>query len=212
MISRTALIVVDVQDGIANLTDGVPDADEVTQAISSILRDARLHNGIQITHYESKRMVEIVFVQHDDKNPEEPLYRGKATWNLVFPPQQSAEHERLVSKDVGKYKSGGSYYHMTNLSLGDMFRSNPDLAASLRGQDVRHLVFVGLQTDFCVRASILGAIASGFDPSDIILLQGAHSTYDNISTGESYRQIEENVEKQLTNLGVRLQHWENFVL
>jgi nicotinamidase-related amidase len=99
-----------------------------------------------------------------------------------------------------------------DLCLGDMFSSNPDLAASLRGQDVKHLVFVGLQTDFCVRASILGAIASGFDPSDIILLQGAHSTYDNISTGESYQQMKEEVGKQLTILGVRLQHWGNFAL
>jgi nicotinamidase-related amidase len=212
MLSRTALIVVDVQYCIANLTDGVPDADEVTQAISSVLRHARLHNEIQIAHHESKRMVEIVFVQHDDKNPEDPLFRGKTTWNLLFPPQQGAEHERLVSKDVGKYKLGESYYHMTDLSLGDMFRSNPDLAASLCGQDIKHLVFVGLQTDFCVRASILGAIASGSDPSQIILLQGPHSTYDNISTGESHRQIKEDVEKQLTNLGFRLQHWENFVL
>jgi nicotinamidase-related amidase len=79
MLSRTALIVVDVQYCIANLTDGVPDADEVTQAISSVLRDARLHNEIQIAHHESKRMVEIVFVQHDDKNPEDPLFRGKTT-------------------------------------------------------------------------------------------------------------------------------------
>lgn len=91
-----------------------------------------------------------------------------------------------------------------------MFESNLDLATSLHAQGVKHLVFVGLQTDFCVRASILGAIASGFDASDITLLQGAHSTYDNASTGKSYTQIKEDVEEQLTGLGVRLQHWERF--
>lgn len=98
----------------------------------------------------------------------------------------------------------------SEIYLGDMFESNPDLSASLRAQGVEHLVFVGLQTDFCVRASILGAIASGFDSSKITLLQGAHSTYDNASTGKSYRQIKEDVEKQLTDLGVRLQRWEQF--
>lgn len=98
----------------------------------------------------------------------------------------------------------------TEICLGDMFESNPDLSTSLRAQGVEHLVFVGLQTDFCVRASILGAIASGFDASNITLLQGAHSTYDNASTGKSYRQIKEDVEKQLTGLGVRLQRWEKF--
>jgi nicotinamidase-related amidase len=163
MTSQTALVVVDVQDGIANSTYGVPDAGEITHAISSIVPLARLHNETQSGSQGSKNSVEILLIQHDDKDPEDPLYRGKATWKLLFPPRQGV--------------------------LGDMFSSNPDLAASLRGQDVKHLVFVGLQTDFCVRASILGAIASGFDPSDIILLQGAHSTYDNISTGESYQQI-----------------------
>jgi nicotinamidase-related amidase len=99
---------------------------------------------------------------------------------------------------------------VTKICLGNMFESNPDLATSLRAQGVEHLVFVGLQTDFCVRASILGAITSGFDASNIILLQGAHSTYDNASTGKSYTQIKEDVEKQLTDLGVRLQSWEEF--
>lgn len=91
-----------------------------------------------------------------------------------------------------------------------MFESNPDLAASLHAQNVKNFVFVGLQTDFCVRASILGAIASGFDASNITLLQGAHSTYDNASTGRSYLEIKEDVEKQLSDLGVRLRKWEVF--
>jgi nicotinamidase-related amidase len=96
--------------------------------------------------------------------------------------------------------------------LGDVFESNPDLAVSLRTQSIEHLVVVGLQTDYCVRASILGAIASGFEASKITLLRGAHSTYDNTSTGKSYQQIKEDVEKQLADLGVTLQDWNKFVL
>ena len=90
-----------------------------------------------------------------------------------------------------------------------MFESNPDLANSLRSQGIKHLVFVGLQTDFCVRASILGAIASGFNGSSITLLQGAHSTYDDASTGKSYLQIKQDVEKQLSDLGVGLLSWQD---
>ena len=91
-----------------------------------------------------------------------------------------------------------------------MFESNPDLATSLRIQGVARLVFVGLQTDYCVRASILGAIASGFDASNITLLRGTHSTYDNASTGKSYQQVKQDVEQQLTDVGVCLQDWEGF--
>lgn len=93
---------------------------------------------------------------------------------------------------------------------GDMFTSNPDLAHSLREDGIANLVFVGLQTDYCVQASILGAIAAGFNASNIILLQGAHSTYDNTTTGKSYTQVKENVETQLADLGVCLQEWIKF--
>jgi nicotinamidase-related amidase len=106
MTSSTALIVVDVQEGIANLNDGVPDAEKIIPAIDSILRLARTHNEMAITTSKSKdKIVEILFVQHDDKDPEDPLYRGKPTWNLVFPPRQGATNERLISKKVGVYQS-----------------------------------------------------------------------------------------------------------
>jgi nicotinamidase-related amidase len=104
MVSRLALIVVDVQDGIANFIDGVPDADKIVPAIDSILRLTRLHNEIEICNSESKDKVEIIVVQHDDNDPEDPLHQGKSTWELVFQPREHAKNERLVSKDVGGYK------------------------------------------------------------------------------------------------------------
>ncbi|CAD0114098.1 unnamed protein product [Aureobasidium uvarum] len=193
MDNRTALVIVDVQDGIANVNDGVPDADRVKQAINSVLHLARQHNKHGPLNEDPKHKIEILFVQHDDNDPSDPLHRGKPTWELVFPPRQGIETERLISKNVG-----------------DMFISNPNLANSLRMQGITNLVFVGLQTDFCVRASILGAIASGFEASNIKLLQGTHSTYDNIVTGKSYVQIKEDVEKQMANIGVCLRDWKEF--
>jgi nicotinamidase-related amidase len=106
MAFRQALIVVDVQDGISNSIDGVPDADKIVPAIDSILRLTRLYNDLGIRGPESKDKVEIVFVQHDDKDPEDPLHRGKPTWELIFQPREKAKNERLVSKDVGEYKRG----------------------------------------------------------------------------------------------------------
>lgn len=108
MTSRTALVVVDVQEGIANQKDGVPDADKINKAIGSILRQARQHNDVNSQRAEQ---IEILFIQHDDKDPEDPLHRGKSTWNLVFPPRQGTENERLVSKDVGRYLPRSACYH-----------------------------------------------------------------------------------------------------
>lgn len=88
--------------------------------------------------------------------------------------------------------------------------SNPDLATSVQVEGIANLVFVGLQTDYCVRASILGAIAAGFNASSIKLLQGGHSTYDNATTGKSYTQVKNDIETQLANLGVCLMDWREF--
>jgi nicotinamidase-related amidase len=104
MASRLALIVVDVQDGIANSIDGVLDADKIVPAIDSILRLTRQHNDSEIREPGSKGEVEILFIQHDDKDPQDPLYRGKPTWELIFQPRENAKNERFVSKDVGKYE------------------------------------------------------------------------------------------------------------
>lgn len=104
MSDKTALVVVDVQDGIANATDGVPDAEHIKQAIGSVLDLARQYNQDCTLDQDEKRRLEILFVQHDDKDPDDPLHRGKATWNLVFPPQQNVATERLVSKNIGRQR------------------------------------------------------------------------------------------------------------
>lgn len=208
--NRTALIVVDVQDGIADATDGVPDAEQIKQAIGHILNLARQHNQ-NIKHDQGKHLgIAILFVQHDDQEPADPLHRGKPTWKLVFEPQKGVVTERLVSKDTVRISKSMIVRYFAKFPRGDVFMSNPDLAHLLREDGIANLVFVGLQTDYCVRASILGAIAAGFNPSYIKLLQGAHSTYDNTTTGRSYTQVKEDVEVQLANLGVCLEDWREF--
>ena len=92
-----------------------------------------------------------------------------------------------------------------------MFESNPQLAQDLRLQGITEIAVAGVQSDCCVRASILGAIASGFDAGGILLLQGAHSTYNDASAGKSYSQIKKDAEKQLATLGVKLMRWQDFI-
>jgi len=70
----------------------------------------------------------------------------------------------------------------------------------------------GVQTDYCVRSSTLGAIESGFKAYDISLLQGAHSTYDSEDGMKCYREIKEDVEKELAGKGVRLVGWREYSL
>lgn len=98
-----ALFVIDVQEGIAVGPTAVPDATEVNNAITSILNQVRQSNDLAIKYSSSARqLTKIIFVQHDDQDPNDPLSRGKDTWRLVFQPHLSSPLETLVSKDVGK--------------------------------------------------------------------------------------------------------------
>jgi len=91
-----------------------------------------------------------------------------------------------------------------------VFESNAQLGQELRRQGITRIAVTGLQSDCCVRASIRGAIASGFDAASITLLQGAHSTFDAADASRSYAQIKQDVEEELACLGVQLQGWRDF--
>jgi nicotinamidase-related amidase len=90
-----------------------------------------------------------------------------------------------------------------------VFESNPRLAQELRFQGITQIAVMGLQSNCCVRSSILGAIGCGFDAQDIRLLQGAHSTFDDAAAGKSYSQIKKDAEEELAALGVQLEEWQN---
>jgi nicotinamidase-related amidase len=91
-----------------------------------------------------------------------------------------------------------------------VFESNEQLAQELRLQGITQIAVMGVQSECCVRSSILGAIDSGFNAQGITLLQGAHSTFDDASAGRSYSQIKKDVEEELAALGVQLEEWQNF--
>jgi len=100
---RLAFFVIDVQKHLVSGPDAVPDALEIRQAINDTLESVRQHNDrVELEPHESARKTRIIFVQHDDKDPDDPLYKGKPTWELEFDPRKDDNAEALVSKDVGE--------------------------------------------------------------------------------------------------------------
>lgn len=91
---------------------------------------------------------------------------------------------------------------------GNTFESNPDLTNQLRTLEIGTLVIFGIQSEFCVRETSLGALSAGFD---VILLQGAHSTYDDAGAGKSATQIERDVEEELKAKGAVMVPWEKWL-
>lgn len=214
-----ALFVIDVQQGLITGPEAVPDAIQVRQAIHDVLESVRHHNDTVQRNNKSSKRIRIFFVQHNDKDPDDPMYKGKPTWELMFSPRKDDDAEILVFKDVGtscfplpkvKIVSSQRLKVEAQIRLGNIFASNAQLAPELRRQGITRMAVTGLQSDCCVRASIRGAIGSGFEAAGTTLLQGAHSTYDAVDASRSYARIKRDVEEEMAGLGVRLQGWRDF--
>lgn len=96
--------------------------------------------------------VPVIWVQHND----EELVRGTGEWEYV-PELEMAAGEPVVHK-----------------SYNDSFEDT-NLEAHLGGLGVGHLVIAGAQTEWCVRSTLHGAIARGYDA---LLVSDAHTTGD----------------------------------
>jgi nicotinamidase-related amidase len=94
----------------------------------------------------------VVWIQHSD----EGLVQGSPEWEYV-PELRRADDEPLVHKNYG-----------------DSFEAT-DLEDVLAGLDVSRVVVTGAQTDACIRSTIHGAFARGYD---VTLVTDAHTTED----------------------------------
>jgi len=115
-------------------------------------RDDVIANINTLVERARAESVPVVWVQHNDEN----LPRDSQVWEYV-PELQPRESEPLVHK-----------------SYGDSFEDT-DLESVLAGMGVGRLVVSGAQTDACIRSTIHGAFARGYD---VTLVGDAHTTED----------------------------------
>lgn len=101
--------------------------------------------------------VPVIWVQHTD----EDLPVGSSDWEYVSELTRG-ESEALVQKEYG-----------------DAFE-NTELEELLAAAGVGQLIVTGAQTDVCVRSTLHGAIARGYDAT---LVRDAHTTVDLSSGG-----------------------------
>ena len=103
-------------------------------------RDAVVANVGSLVDKARRERVPVVWVQHSDDNIE----RGSDNWRIV--PELSPDNaEPLVEKNYG-----------------DSFEDT-NLENVLSGLEVGRLVVVGAQTDMCIRSTLHGAFARGYD-------------------------------------------------
>ena len=120
-------------------------------------RDAVVANVGSLVEKARREQVPVVWVQHSD----EGLERGSERWRIV-PELAPAQAEPLIEKNYG-----------------DSFEDTA-LESVLAGLGVGRLVVVGAQTDACVRSTLHGAFARGYDAT---LVSDAHTTEDQTAWG-----------------------------
>jgi len=120
-------------------------------------RDAVVANIGSLVDKARDEGVPIVWVQHSDEGLEE----GSEDWKYV-PELVRQESEPLVHKNYG-----------------DSFEGT-DLEDILAKAGVGRLIVTGAQTDACIRSTIHGAFARGYD---VTLVGDAHTTEDQSSWG-----------------------------
>ncbi len=118
--------------------------------------DGFIKNVTSIIDAARKNNVEIIYVQHDD-GPGTGFSFGDKDFEIA---DQVApkENEKIFIKTI-------------NSCFG-----NNDLANYLRESKEKDLMIVGLQTNFCVDASVKSAFERGYK---VIVPKGTNSTFDN---------------------------------
>jgi len=116
----------------------------------------------------------------DKLEPDEPNTPG---WQLVFPP---LPNEPVIDKLKNNAFAG--------TKLGDLVPSDAEI------------VVVGMQTDYCIRATCSAALGRG---NEVLLIKGAHATYDGMQAWNGgvkipAKTIEAETEAELEEAGVVL--------
>jgi nicotinamidase-related amidase len=120
-------------------------------------RDTVVANVGSLVEKARQEEIPVVWVQHNDDG----LARGTDEWQIV-PELSPGETEPLVEK-----------------SYGDSFEDTT-LETVLSGLGVGRLLVVGAQTDACIRSTLHGALARGYDAT---LVSDAHTTEDQTPWG-----------------------------
>lgn len=115
-----------------------------------------INNAKTIIDTARNNNIEVIYVQHDD---------GPDTGFSV------GDEEFEIYDDVKPNKDEKSYYKTVNSCFG-----NKELATYLDNKKEDTLIIIGLQTNFCIDASIKSAFDRGYK---VIVPQGANSTFDN---------------------------------
>lgn len=118
--------------------------------------DEFIKNTVRIIEAARKNNVEIIYIQHDD---------GPGTGFSI------GDDEFEIADQVKPAEGEKRYIKETNSCFG-----NKELAGYLEEKKEDTLMIVGLQTNFCIDATVKSAFERGYK---VIVPKGTNSTFDN---------------------------------
>ena len=125
--------------------------------------EAFMDRNIRLIEAARKNNVEVIFVQHD---------AGEGSGFSVGDEDFEID-PRVAPKDGEKV-----FVKTINSCFG-----NTDFKAYMEQQEDKRLMVIGLQTNYCIDATVKAAFERGFD---VIVPEGTNSTFDNnYMTGET---------------------------
>ena len=156
--SRTALIIVDVQNDFADPAGSlaVPGAARVVAAVNALIGSA-LAGGAAVVYTQD---------WHPQRTPHFatdgglwPVHCVADMWGARLHPELRVEAGAIVRKGANG-EDGYSGFTMRDAASGEQRAT--ELEALLRERSVERAVVVGLATDYCVKATALDAARLGF--------------------------------------------------
>ncbi len=164
---KQALVVIDLQnDFLPNGSLAVTNGDQIIEPINQLMlhfdvvvasQDCHPKNHISFAKTWAKNIGEVIF----EKGVEQklwPIHCVKDTFGSQFP---TSFNSSLIDKIF--YKGCLEKVDSYSVFIDQQGSQATDIDSYLKSQDIHHLTFVGLATDYCVKASVLDALKLGYE-------------------------------------------------
>ena len=141
--------------------------------------DTFLDRTVRLVDCARKKSVEVIFVQHD-AGPDSGMSEGDEAFEII---------DQIAPKEGEKV-----FIKTINSCFG-----SKDFKQYLKQQKDKRLMIIGLQTNYCIDATVKSAFERGYT---VIIPEGTNSTFDNdYMTGETtYRYYNEDVWEEMADV------------
>jgi nicotinamidase/pyrazinamidase len=181
--ANTALLIVDVQnDFCPGGALPVPEGDKVVPVLNRAVEQFQRAGALIIASRDWHPETSTHFATHGGQWP---VHCVQYTPGAAFHPELQLPAEAVVvSKGMGENEDAYSAFDART-------EDGTPLEDLLRAKGIKRLVVGGLATDYCVRASVLGALERGFE---VLVLRDAVRGV-NLQPGDSDRALAEMEER-----------------